>query len=103
MSGVAIEVRPIVGPAAQATVSATFPTGGWELQSDGARVTDGVGTVRLTFVGPGPREMVTQAVEQKEWTWRSNERFARAEVWVNIVRRGQAHREPDYRLAARFP
>ena len=98
----AIEVRPIAG-AAQATVGVTFPTGGWELQSDGSRVADGVGVIHLTLVGPGPDEAVTQAVEQKEWTWRSENRFARAEVWVNIVRRGQARREPDYRLAARFP
>jgi hypothetical protein len=100
--GVAIEVRPIAGMS-QVTVSVTFPTGGWELRSDGSRVTDGVGVAHLTFVGPGPNEMVTQAVEQKEWTWRSQEPFARMEVWVNIVRRGQALREPDYRLAARFP
>jgi hypothetical protein len=100
--GVAIEVRQIAGTS-QAIVIVTFPTGGWDLRSDGSRVTDGVGVAHLTFVGPGPNEMVTQAVEQKEWTWRSKEPFARAEVWANIVRRGQALGEPDYRLAARFP
>jgi predicted acylesterase/phospholipase RssA len=100
--GVAVEVRQIAG-AAQATVSVTFLTGGWELRSDGSRVTDGVGVAYLTFIGPGPDEMVTQALGQKEWTWRSEDRFARAEVWVKIVRRGQAAREPDYRLAARYP
>jgi hypothetical protein len=99
---VAIEVRQIAGTS-QAIVIVTFPTGGWDLRSDGSRVTDGVGVAHLTFVGPGPNEMVTQAVEQKEWTWRSKEPFARAEVRVNIVRRGQALGEPDYRLAARFP
>ena len=98
----AVEVRQIAG-AAQATVSVTFPTGGWDLRSDGSHVTDGVGVAHLTFIGPGSDEMVTQALGQKEWTWRSEERFARAEVWVRIVRRGQAAREPDYRLAARFP
>jgi hypothetical protein len=99
---VAIVVCPIAGTS-QATVSVTFPTGGWELRSDGSRVTSGVAVAHLTFVGPGPNEMVTQAVEQKEWTWRSKEPFARAEVWVNIIRRGHALREPDYRLAASFP
>jgi hypothetical protein len=99
---VVIEVRPIAG-AAQATVSITFPTGGWELQSDGSDVTGGVGVAHLTFVGPGADEMVTQAVDQREWRWTSTEPLTRAEVWVNIVRRGQARREPDYRLAARFP
>jgi hypothetical protein len=100
--GVTIGVRPIAGML-EATVSVIFPTGGWELRSDGSRVTDGLGVIHLTFVGPGPNEMVSQAVEQKEWTWRSTQPFSRAEVWVYMVRRGQALREPDYRLAARFP
>ncbi len=99
---VSIDVRPIDGDV-QATVSVTFPTGGWELRSDDTKVMGGAGVAYLTFVGPGPDELVTQALEQKEWRWRSKEPFARAEVWVNIVRRGESPREPDYRLAARFP
>ena len=71
----AIEVRSIAWTS-QTTVSVTFPTGGWELRSDGSRVTDGVGVAHLTFVGPGPHETVTQAVEQKDWTWQSREPFA---------------------------
>jgi hypothetical protein len=86
-----------------ATVRVTFVTGGWELRSDSSRVTDKLGVIRLTFIGPGLDEIVTQAVEEKEWTWHSEEPFAQAEVWVNLVRRGRAAGEPDYRLAARFP
>jgi PrcB C-terminal len=100
--GVSIEVRPLEGTA-EATVTVTFPTGGWELRSDGTRVTDGAVVAHLTFIGPGPDEMVTQALEQKVWSWQSKDPFARALVWVNIVRRGQSPREPDYRLAGRFP
>ncbi len=92
-----------MGGESQASVTVTFPTGGWELRSDDSRIGDGVGVIRLTFVGPGPDEITTQALEEKTWSWQSKEPFARAEVWVNIVRRGEAPREPEYRLAARVP
>jgi hypothetical protein len=99
---VSLVVSPVAG-ATHATVTVTFSTGGWELREDRTRVINGVGVAQLTFVGPGIDEMVTQALEQREWSWRSEIPFSRAEVWVNIIRRGQPAREPDYRLAARYP
>lgn len=99
---VSIGSRRVDGPT-EMTVGVTFPTGGWELRSDETKVVDGVGVAYLTFEGPGPNEMVTQALDEKQWPWRSTEPLSRAEVWVNVVRRGDSPREPDYRLAARFP
>lgn len=99
---VSIELHPADG-GSEANVQVVFRTGGWELRSDGTNVSNGVGIMRFTFVGPGPQGMVTQSLEEKAWPWRSKEPVSRAEAWVNIVRRGEPTRAPEYRLAARFP
>lgn len=99
---VSIELHPAEG-GSEANVKVVFRTGGWELRSDGTNVSNGVGIMRFTFIGPGPQDMVTQSLEEKTWPWRSKEPFSRAEARVNIVRRGEPTREPEYRLAARFP
>src|SRR5262245_30052267 len=88
--------------ARKATVKVTFPTGGWELKHDRTLVKDGFGVVHFTFSGPGPDDMVTQALGEKERAWQSADSFSRAEVWVRIVRRGQAAPR-EYRLAAKAP
>jgi hypothetical protein len=88
--------------ARRATVNVTFPTGGWELKHDRTRVKDGFGVVHFTFSAPGRDEMVAQVLGEKEWAWQSADPFSRAEVWVRIVRRGQAAPR-EYRLAAKAP
>jgi hypothetical protein len=99
---VSLMVRPVDG-GSQATANVTFRTGGWELREDRTRVANDVGIAYLTFTGPGTDEMVTQALVSREWSWRSATSFSKAEVWVNVIRRGQPARDPEYRLAARYP
>ena len=99
---VSIDLRPADGEV-EMLVTVTFRTGGWELRSDRTGVSGGIGQAYLTFVGPRPDAMVTQALDEQTWTWRTKEPISRAEVRVNIVRRGEPPREPDYRIAARFP
>jgi hypothetical protein len=101
--GPAVSIEMPAKPGASPRVHVTFPTGGWELRADSASVKGGIGTARLTFVGPGKDEMVMQVLQQRVWVWPEPEELSRAEVWVNVVRRGQAPRSPDYRLAARHP
>jgi hypothetical protein len=87
----------------QATASVTFRTGGWELREDRTRVANDVGIAYLTFIGPGADEMVTQALVPRAWSWRSPTPFSKAELWVNVIRRGQPEGDRAYRLAARYP
>jgi hypothetical protein len=90
------------GGAAKATVIVTFPTAGWELKPDGARVKDKFGVAHFTINGPDPGDMVAQMIDEKTWAWESAEPFSRGEVWVRIARRGQEVPK-EYRLAAKAP
>ena len=87
----------------QAAVRVTFPTGGWELRVDSSSTKQGRAVARLTLVRPAKEEMVTQALVQRSWQWPIKEPVTSAEVWVNIERRGDPPRPPEYRLAARHP
>ena len=78
----------------------TTNTGGWNLSLDRTAWEDGTLRAFLTLEGPGPDELVTQALEDHEARFAAGtKKIGKVEALVRITRRSEGGVQP-YRLAA---